>query len=880
MKKVLLLMVCALMGFALSAQVSENFSDYTVGGKIAQQAQAMGRMYWTTWGNHPGGSEDGVVADMGGNKVGHFTYNNDQVLKLGGKTTGAWDLTFKIFIPTGKDGYFNVHANFASVQDNFAVQVGMACDPNTNEVPPSHPGQAYIYAGGEDPVIAPFAHDAWLDVKVHIDLDADHAQLYFNNVQVHQWTYTLGTFGQGCARVIDIMDIFPPSSTSRSDFYIDDIVFESDDAPIVLYETSFDDKPNGSYVAQSYPDWWTTWDNHPGTAEDGLITNEQFSTTPNSAKCAWGTDLVFKAGDKTTGAYTLDFDMYVPTNGKAFFNVLHVFNGSGSEWAVGVYFNISGGNMPQGTNVQQNNNLYPFTFPYNTWFPISIYVNLDDNVANMKINGVEILEWQYSLKESGGEGIRQLAAVDFYPPQSGSVYYIDNFVYGMEGGETFPILNILPTAIDEAGGDVITVPVNITNTGTSIGDYASWVAFDITAPSGSENFILAQCNVNSPSENGLGYPSDVLVELGVKFSGQALCDKVGTKITKMSYYLPADVRDDKLTFRIYGAYSDKKPGELLVEFVKTGGLTIGWWNEITLPEPLLIDQTELWISVEFFQENGMFPIGVDNGPLKPGCNFTRRNGGAWSEFIQSEFGNFAIKATAEGGVVPACWLSTTGNTFGSIPAGGSATFNVVLDPTTLAIGTYQGKIMIVTNDENNLLVEIPVTFAVGISTNSEMEKILVDGVAATRNGTKFTITVKDKEKVTIEAIPANNAATVSGDVGEKAVVEGKNTFNIKVTAEDGVHFTDYVLEVTNTVVAISEVDKNTIKLYPNPANDCLNITSEYAIEHITIYDLTGRVVKQIDQTTTRIDLNNISSGFYLLKVTTEQGNAMYKFVKE
>jgi hypothetical protein len=79
MKKVLLLMVCALMGFALYAQVSENFSDYTVGGKIAQQAQTMGRDYWTTWSGAVGGNEDGVVAEVAGNKVGHFTFGNDQV---------------------------------------------------------------------------------------------------------------------------------------------------------------------------------------------------------------------------------------------------------------------------------------------------------------------------------------------------------------------------------------------------------------------------------------------------------------------------------------------------------------------------------------------------------------------------------------------------------------------------------------------------------------------------------------------------------------------------------------------------------------------------------------------------------------------------------
>ena len=886
MKKVLLLMVCALMGFALYAQVSDNFSDYTVGGKLAQQAQALGKDYWTTWSNLPGGNEDGVIAEQpAGNKCLQLVApNNDQILRLGDKngstwspkTSGAWELTFKIYIPAGKDGYFNVKSVFPSdVSETWAMQVYMGTDEGTPG--PATPGQGKIYGGAETGVSFSFSHDTWVPIKAFIDLDNDVAEFYVNDALVHTYQYSKGSFGQSDHRMIAAFNIFPPNTAATSLFYIDDVVFANASAPVVLYQTGFDDM-TGTYVAQSDPAWWTTWENKPGTAEDALISTDQASSPTKSAKCAWGTDLVFKAGDKTTGAYGIEFKMYIPNNGRAFFNLLHIFAGGGSEWAVGVYFNTTG-DMPNGTNVQQNNTLYPFTFPYDTWFPVKMYVDLDGNLANIAINGNEILEWQFSLKESGGEGLRQLAAVDFYPPQLGAVYYIDDFVYTMHGGETFPILNVIPDKIDADGGDVVTVPIIITNEGTSIGDYASWVAFDIEPQSGSNTFTLSHCI--AASTDGLGYPSDVLVELGAKFSASDLCNKVGSSITKLAYFLPADVQGNKLVYRVYGPYSDKRPGELLAEVEKVGGLVVNSWNEITLPTSVLIDQNELWISVEFFQPNGAFPIGVDSGPLKEGVNFTRRNGGSWSEFVQTEFGNFALRATAEGGVVPGCWLSLTGDIYGSVAAGSSVTFNAVLDPSTLDKGLYEGTIKIVTNDEENPIFNIPVSFAVGVTTNCEMKEIIVNDEKATLkpgSTTAYIINFENIDQVVIDATPVHPLATLTGDTGEHEVAEGTNTFNFTITAEAG-NTCEYTLDVVITIVSINEIS-NVVTLYPNPVVDNLYIKSDIAVEQVAVYDLTGRMVKQVKQPGVSIDLKELASGFYLLKVTTAQGETVQKFIKE
>ena len=242
MKKFLLSFLSAFIIFTLSAQIVENFSDYNVGGKIAAQAQAMGRTYWTTWSNVPGGSEDAPVAEIDRKKAGHFTGGGsiDQVLFLGGapgtancKTEGVWELTFKMWVPTDKAGYFNIQSkspvNYAT--NEWACQFYFG---STSQTHLPTPGIGTMDCGGTSAATFTFQHDTWTDVKLIMDMDADHAEIIINGNSVYTWTYTDGTFGTtppntGCIKQIDAMNIYP--GESFSEFYITDIVFRDPNAP-------------------------------------------------------------------------------------------------------------------------------------------------------------------------------------------------------------------------------------------------------------------------------------------------------------------------------------------------------------------------------------------------------------------------------------------------------------------------------------------------------------------------------------------------------------------------------------------------------------------------------------------------------------------------
>ena len=165
----------------------------------------------------------------------------------------------------------------------------------------------------------------------------------------------------------------------------------------------------------------------------------------------------------------------------------------------------------------------------------------------------------------------------------------------------------------------------------------------------------------------------------------------------------------QFTVRIYAAGSWFKKeegniGEKLMEFTKTGGLSSFAWNDFILPQPFLIDRTELWFTVEYTApeyEGGS--IAFDEGPGKPDCNYLRLpdESEEWAEFYWEYeegdpfvCGNFPIKIETQGTPVPnACWCTTEGEFNGWALGENTATFNTKINPTGLNLGNYSAKVV-------------------------------------------------------------------------------------------------------------------------------------------------------------------------------------------
>jgi hypothetical protein len=76
-----------------------------------------------------------------------------------------------------------------------------------------------------------------------------------------------------------------------------------------------------------------------------------------------------------------------------------------------------------------------------------------------------------------------------------------------------------------------------------------------------------------------------------------------------------------------------------------------------------------------------------------------------------------------------------------------------------------------------------------------------------------------------------------------------------------------------------------IGLYPNPTSDFINIvnTSDIQLEGVKIYDMYGRLIREVaitNSNTQNINLSDLSSGVYMLHMYNDQLNTVKRVIKK
>ncbi len=93
----------------------------------------------------------------------------------------------------------------------------------------------------------------------------------------------------------------------------------------------------------------------------------------------------------------------------------------------------------------------------------------------------------------------------------------------------------------------------------------------------------------------------------------------------------------------------------------------------------------------------------------------------------------------------------------------------------------------------------------------------------------------------------------------------------------------YLMNV-DTTLSTNEFSKTSVEIFPNPANDYLNIKAETAINDISIYDLKGRLVKTASfnnnsSNENQLKIASLAQGLYFLEMKFGQFTLTKKFFK-
>ena len=91
---------------------------------------------------------------------------------------------------------------------------------------------------------------------------------------------------------------------------------------------------------------------------------------------------------------------------------------------------------------------------------------------------------------------------------------------------------------------------------------------------------------------------------------------------------------------------------------------------------------------------------------------------------------------------------------------------------------------------------------------------------------------------------------------------------------------DYTLNLTS--LAVSNVNKAQVKVYPNPVVDVLNIEADSKVSTVQVFDLTGKVVSShaLNAVKNQVNLSKLTPGVYVVTIQTEKGIQSVKIVKK
>ena len=778
MKKVALLiaMIAFVMGNAFAQSFAYDFNDGVAGAKIAQ---TYGQP-WTTWSNAPGGAEDGVFAEIDGTMAAYFTYGNDQVFNLNDLTSGAYNLSFDMYIPDGKDAYNNILHIFNGSGSQWCTEVNYKTTNNGTS----------IQAGGVTTTFE-VPYEAWFNVKYFIDLDSDMAKFYIDGQEITSWTFSLQADGTAGVRQLAAMDFYPPTNNTKSKYYIDNLLVEPVIQEEVLVYDPFEEYTVGNKIALECAaaghDWWTTWTNAPGGSEDGVVAD--YNGRGKCGHFTYGNDQVMLLGDEENGVYDMSFDILVPNDKNGYFNILHHFAGSNSKWALECYLHATkNGNNTVHTpgacllNVAGQTLDGP-TLVYDEWMNFRLHVDTDTDVAQLYYTapgGTETLvyEWQWSLDTSGTYYGRKMAALDFFPPQnaSHSEYYLDNFNFKKIGGASAPHVNVDNQAIETQlnPNEMDMLSLTIENTGNSIADWYSYVEFG-QGEDGNETAELKLHNGNDG--NQIGSSSAFLREMGVSFRSSAYAGSaMGMQITSAKYYINSSYNsaDGHYTFRIYGQGLSGQPGQMLAEkTVNNSGS--GIWIEAVFDEPIYMTGQTYWATVELSQTAGEYPMSMDDGIYgeNQDGNWLSTDGGPFSHcYSAGEFeGAWLITLNCRGTLVPATWVSLSKDE-GAILGGQSEDLILTFNTINLPQGEYSADLMLFTNDEELPVVAIPLKLTCGGVDVAEIEG---KGIMVYPNPASSNINIKGEN---LSAVAIYNVAGQLVGVEKLNAVENRIDLNV------------------------------------------------------------------------------------------------------
>ncbi len=338
--------------------------------------------------------------------------------------------------------------------------------------------------------------------------------------------------------------------------------------------------------------------------------------------------------------------------------------------------------------------------------------------------------------------------------------------------------------------------------------------------------------------DGIGGPASF--SWAIKFDPSQLSAYAGASLTKISIYNRTDAVDE---LRIYKGTN----AATLLHTQALSGLGMETWEEVTLTTPVMLDVTqELWITV-YTTDGANFPAATGASMGEPNGDLITTDGIVWQHLADIPLdGTWNLRGYV---------TDVTGVT-AALPM--DKPEDVYSNDASLAIsGTGSGANSVLNMNTNG--ERVIAGFNVYRKTSETADYEMFDYVPA---------------ETGVEAYTYLDETTVTGEgywyqvtcvwESETDYCESMPGFNVPMT-EDFV----YVL-----ILDVNNIEASELNLYPNPASDRVTVSSNVAMNGVTVMNYVGQVVysaKVAGETTLTLNTASYEAGVYVVQINTANG---------
>ena len=220
MKKILLLVATLFMWTGLVFSQTVLYEDNLDSYPLDSYLHTVNPTWWSTWSGGTDGEDIQIknTYALSGTQSGSADKTGgqtDALLLLGDKVSGAYELSWWMYIATGKCGYYNMQ-HFESPGIEWAYEIYFRAD-----------GSIECLQGGNT-LGGSYPHDVFFQVINEVDLDADNVKVTINGVVIGEWPISDEAQNPGGTKQMGAIDFFAGEASGSGEtpeYFIDDVYF-------------------------------------------------------------------------------------------------------------------------------------------------------------------------------------------------------------------------------------------------------------------------------------------------------------------------------------------------------------------------------------------------------------------------------------------------------------------------------------------------------------------------------------------------------------------------------------------------------------------------------------------------------------------------------